>query len=45
MGDKPQKLEWLGYGFYIEVPEGALPPGVTASVRVKAIPRRPVQVH
>ena len=37
MGDKPQKLEWPGYGFYIEVPEGALPPGVTASVRVKAI--------
>ena len=37
VGDKPQKLEWSGYGFYIEVPEGALPPGVTASVRVKVI--------
>ena len=37
MGDKPQKLEWPGYGFYIEVPKGALPPGVTASVRVKVI--------
>ena len=37
MGDKPQKLEWPGYGFYIEVPEGALPPGVTAIVGVKVI--------
>ena len=37
MGDKPQKLKWPGYGFYIEVPEGALPPGVTASVGVKII--------
>ena len=37
MGDNPQVLEWSGYGFYIEVPEGALPPGVTASVRVRAI--------
>ena len=37
VGDKPQKLEWPGYGFYIEVPEGALLPGVTASVCVKAI--------
>ena len=37
VGDKPQKLEWPGYGFYIEVPEGALLPGVTASVGVKAI--------
>ena len=37
MGDKPQKLEWSGYGFYIEVPEGALPPDVTASVAVKVI--------
>ena len=37
MGDKPQKLEWSGYGFYIEVPEGALPPNVTASVAVKVI--------
>ena len=26
VGDKPQKVEWAGYGFYIEVPEGALPP-------------------
>ena len=37
VGDKPQKLEWPGYGFYIDVAEGALPPGVTASVTVKAI--------
>ena len=37
VGDKPQKFEWPGYGFYIEVPEGALPPGVTASVAVKII--------
>ena len=37
MGDKPQKVEWPGYGFYIEVPEGALSPGVTASVGVKVI--------
>ena len=37
VGDKPQKLEWPGYGFYIEIPEGALPPGVTASVAVKVI--------
>ena len=33
----PQKLEWSGYGFYIMVPEGALPPGVTAIVTVQAI--------
>ena len=37
VGDKPQKLEWPGYGFYIEVPEGALLPGVTASVGVKVV--------
>ena len=37
VGDKPQKLEWPGYGFYIEVPEGALLPWVTASVGVKVI--------
>ena len=37
VGDKPQKLEWPGYGFFIEVPEGALPPEVTASVAVKVI--------
>ena len=35
----PQKLVWSGYGFYIEVPAGALPPGVTASVAVRAILR------
>ena len=33
----PQKLEWPDYGFYIVVPDGALPPGVTASVTVRAI--------
>ena len=37
VGDKPQKLKWPGYGFYIEVPDGTLPPGVTASVGVKVI--------
>ena len=37
VGDKTQKLEWHGYGFYIEVPKGALPPGVTASLGVKVI--------
>ena len=37
VGDKSQKLEWPGYGFYMEVPDGALPPNVTASVAVKAI--------
>ena len=37
VGDKSQKLEWPGYGFYIEVPDGALAPEVTASVAVKVI--------
>ena len=37
VGDKPQKVEWPGYGFFIEVPEGAVPPGVTVSVGVKVI--------
>ena len=37
MGDKAQKLEWPGYGFYMEVPDEALPLGVTASVGVKVI--------
>ena len=37
VGDKPQKLQWPGYGFYIEIPDGALLPGVTASVAVKII--------
>ena len=37
VGDKPQKLEWPGYGFYMEVPDGALATGVTASVGVKVI--------
>ena len=37
VGDKSQKLEWLGYGFSLEVPDGALCPGVTASVAVKVI--------
>ena len=40
LSDKlPQKLVWPGYGFYIEVPAGALPTGVTASVAVRAILR------
>ena len=37
VGDKPQKLLWPGYGFYLEVPDRALAPGVTASVGVKMI--------
>ena len=37
VGDKAQKLKWAGYGFYMEVPNGALPPAVTASVGVKVI--------
>ena len=37
VGDKPQRLKWPGYGFYIEVPEGSLSPGVTANVTVKVI--------
>ena len=37
VGDKPQKVEWSGYGFFIEIPEGAVPPGVTVSVGVKVI--------
>ena len=37
VGDKPQKLLWPGYGFYLEVPDGALAPGVTASVGVMMI--------
>ena len=37
VGDKQQKLEWPGYGFYIQVPEGALPSEVTASVAIKVI--------
>ena len=37
VGDKPQKLTWPGYGFYLEVPDEALAPGVTASVGVKMI--------
>lgn len=36
-GDKSQKLVWSGYGFYLEVPDGALPPGVVASVGIKVI--------
>ena len=37
VGDKSQKLEWPGYGFYLEVPDGALPSGATSSVAVKVI--------
>ena len=35
----PQKLVWPGYGFHIDVAAGALLPGVTASVAVRAITR------
>ena len=38
VGDRlPQKFIWPGYGFNIEVPDGALSHGVTASIAVKAI--------
>ena len=37
VGDKPQELRWPDYGFYLDIPEGALPPDVTASVTVKVI--------
>ena len=37
MGDKAQLVEWPRYEFYIKVPEGALPPGVTARVHIRAI--------
>ena len=33
----PQNLVWPGYGFNIEIPAGAFPPGVTASVAIRAI--------
>ena len=40
MSDRlPQKLVWPGYGFHIDIPAGALPPGMTASISVKAISR------
>ena len=38
VGDNlPQKFDWSGYGFNIEVPKGALPTGVTASIVIRAI--------
>ena len=37
VGDERQKLKWLGYGFKIDVPKGALLPGVTAIMEVKVI--------
>ena len=37
VGAKSQKLELPGYGFYMEFPDGALPPGVTADVGVRII--------
>lgn len=33
----PQTLVWPGYGFNMEIPTGAFPPGVTASLGVRAI--------
>lgn len=33
----PQKLEWLDYGFYIGIPAGAFPPGVTATCTVQQV--------
>ena len=37
VGGERQKLKWLGYGFKIDVPKGALPPGVTAIMEVRVI--------
>ena len=37
VGDNPQKLEWPGYAFYMEVPDKVFATGVTASVGVKVI--------
>ena len=37
VGDKSQILEWPDHGFYLEVPDGALPPEETAEVTVRVI--------
>ena len=37
VGDRSQKVEWTNHGFSLEVPDGALPPGVTANVTVRVI--------
>ena len=37
VGDKSQKQEWSGYGIYIEVPDGALPPKVTSKMTIKLV--------
>ena len=37
VGDKSQKVVWPGCGLFLEVPDKTLPPGVTASVAIKAI--------
>ena len=37
VGDKSQRLEWPDHGFYLEVPDGALPPEETAEVTVRVI--------
>ena len=37
VGGKSQRLEWLDHGFYLEVPNGALPPWETAEVTVRVI--------
>ena len=37
VGNKSQKLKWPGFGFYLEVPDGAVPEAETISVGVKAI--------
>ena len=36
-GHKSQRLEWPNHGFYLEVPDGALPPKETAEVTVRVI--------
>ena len=37
VGNMQQKLEWPDYGFYLEVPDGAITEGKTISVVVRAI--------
>ena len=37
IGNKSQKLDWIDHGFYLEVPEEALPPEETANVTISII--------
>ena len=44
MRDKPQKVEWPGYGFFIEIPEGAVPPGATVMWALVTALNKPVPI-